>query len=464
MKRLLTILLAAILLLGGLTACSNAPDDRGNPVPERNNPESEEFDPEPTAFTSYAGALLPLTIAGDFGEGDITATRRLAIDASGLNSAYSYQDFAQIHDSYNLTNHSDEDLTVTLAYPFVNNLHMLYADYITIERDTLIPTFLTDGGALDARLTAGISSAGGIMADWRNLHRAFEGVAGVPDTSSIIDGVRPWEAVTRTQTVTVYEFTNAVAHGTNGRVYFEFNADFERTQIFTSDLGGGEFDYASSFMRLNFFEGDTFYLMILGEDISNLRTDADVSRYEACIFDIMRRVFTRHYAHLNEGDDELELRHDAAAHMLSRSLVCDEAAGTAFADSPVFSFTELFTQTSHSRILYRVAQITLPASESVRITVNFQKEANFDPTHCCSPSRNPGLFGFEVLSTLGSDLVFTEMTAEFRFSNNIDIVRDNLELQGSATEEEDRVWLADLNPSMNRRHYIEVAPIQNQPT
>ena len=238
-----------------------------------------------TEFMSYAGPVFPLTVANN-AEG-ISASRDIAYDfrdfgeakanESGVNLGY--QDIF-ISDNYTLTNNTETDLVAEVLYPFAGSFSELYK---------LKPTLTVNDSKAEASLFAGQYSGG------------FQGVVGRDEeTTHNLDLINSWEdyklllsdgeylrqtfseVSELTQTVTVYAFTNPIADhdgAVNPTVAVWFNLDYEKTTVLCYGFNGGLYDHENNIMRKSFSVpreynpnyGKTFYLVIVGDDIENLR-------------------------------------------------------------------------------------------------------------------------------------------------------------------------------------------------
>ena len=95
---------------------------------------------------------------------------------------------------------------------------------------------------------------------------------------------------------------------------------------------------------------------------------------------------------------------------------------------------EIIEETAyHSRIFYLSFEITVPADGSVEVSIEQFKRASFD--FHCSGSDSIDIDGYDLLTSLGSNLVFTEQCASISNYDAIEIVRQNFgfDLAGGIT-------------------------------
>ncbi|UQT48221.1 hypothetical protein M5E87_26855 [Flavonifractor plautii] len=84
----------------------------------------------------------------------------------------------------------------------------------------------------------------------------------------------------------------------------------------------------------------------------------------------------------------------------------------------VFSWVNI-----QERIFYTEAALTIPAGESVQVEAALPKEASFD--FACAHTENRGIYGYDLVTRLGSALSFTRQTAALAHTEQIAIVRQN---------------------------------------
>lgn len=102
----------------------------------------------------------------------------------------------------------------------------------------------------------------------------------------------------------------------------------------------------------------------------------------------------------------------------------------------------------HNRILYLGFEVTIPAGSGVEVNIEQFKNASFD--FHCSGSENVGIDGYDMVTSLGSNLAFTGQIASISNYAAVEIVRQNFgfDLAGGIT----RVELDKNEP----HYYLEV--------
>jgi hypothetical protein len=101
-----------------------------------------------------------------------------------------------------------------------------------------------------------------------------------------------------------------------------------------------------------------------------------------------------------------------------------------------------------NRIFYLKAEIIIPAGESVTLNAQFPKDASFD--YFCANTENRGIYGYDLMTALGSNLNCTEQTATLLDRGQVEIVRQNF-----GFDLENGVTTVTLDPE-EAHYYLEV--------
>lgn len=182
-----------------------------------------------STFMSYAGPIFPLTTLED---ANLTAQRHITLDFAPWQDGNSTD--IQVKDSYVLTNPTETDQTVTLAYPFAGSFYELY------------PVTLTaDGTELETTIYPGVGGSQSI-GSWKEY------------AAIIQDGdltAAHQEAPTLDTPVTVYSFTDlilpesdAVAHTL--AVTYPWSED--SPAVMTYGFNGGAIDQEAGWAQRSF--------------------------------------------------------------------------------------------------------------------------------------------------------------------------------------------------------------------
>ncbi|WP_343209400.1 hypothetical protein [Anaerolentibacter hominis] len=395
-----------------------------------------------TGFMSYAGPVFPLTLTKQ--TDGITAERNLVFDFTQSKSGEEQRLWKiPVSDDYSLTNETEEDKTVTLLYPFAGNF-----------REMNKPVISVDGKVQDTVLYAGPYSGG------------FTGTGEPEDEGSSLNLEMPgsWEdykallengEYERTafsdppvldQKVIVYRLSDTSAGMDSGEaptLAIEFSMDYDKTKILTYGFNGAEWDEESQFARRSYFiaepgrsdYGRDRYLVVLGEDIGDYKlqgyqdggcekgeemegVSADVARYETTLGELLRNL-TGEYLEQYEGGGSVpfELYYGEVCRFFAMYGTGGEREAERYQTGML---EDIIAETSiHKRICYLTLDITIPAGESVEVKAELKKEPSFD--FGGSGSDKIGVRGFDMVTTLGSRLDFTNQTAEIRHSENVEI-------------------------------------------
>ena len=209
--------------------------------------------------------------------------------------------------------------------------------------------------------------------------------------------------------------------------------------------------------------GDPYYLIVLGDDVENMAyqgyvtggwdTQATVEagvtirRYETDLDTVLREAAALMYRDVQEVcgsgvDFEMYyglLREDLTSHgLLSEQPVQRYDTG----------WLEENDVTNSDRVFYLEAEVTIPAGQSVELTAEMTREASFD--FYCAHTENQGVYGYDMVTKLGSNLACTSQTATLEDRGQIEIVRQNF-----GFDLEQGVKTVVLDPDQEH-YYLEV--------
>lgn len=480
---------------------------------------------EASVFMSYAGPVFPLTLRE--ANGSITAQRDVTLDFAPWvprwesneeqlsdrtwlteeewqealeqynewfpeGGRYQYDSHILVTDAYTLTNTSEEDQTVTLLYPFASSLNELGWNR---------PTLTMDGRELETRTYVGAYSGsfegawngtlmegeegGSVNLDSANSWEDYKAL--LADGTYLANALAPAPDV-RSVKVTVYEFTDPYgpeadeeAGIPNPFLRVGFDLDYDKTTVLAYGFHGGRYDRENGTMIQGFSipqegeprYGQTFYLLVVGEDISNMTvggyvtggTDPDtqelegcgvtVERYESDLDTMLREILTpvwEEYSQETYERDGTELHVDFDTwyrafleHLLAYGVLSPTATeryGTGWLE-------ELESDVrSIDRVCWLEAEVTVPAGGSVSVSAQMNKEESAD--FYCTHTENRGVSGYDLVTSLGSNLTCTRQTATLEDRGQIEIVRQNF---GFDLENGVKTVALDLN---TEHYYLEV--------
>ena len=426
-------------------------------------------------YMSYAGPVLPLTVQGD--ATGITAGRNINYDFSpyitrqesygeGENIRYYdiYDSKSVITDNYVLKNETQQDLAVTLLYPFVGDM-LQFAYY---------PRISLNGSKVSAVMHPGPYTGG------------FQGVSGTDEqeTGSVnlkpLDSFGGYQALLGTdaylksafdafpalaQKVYVYwlhDFQYSEnTEASNPTLRMDFYVDYEKTVVFSYGINGLAWDPESGYcsrrkggiqhrpdLNPEFQHPDDGYVILLGEDLESytLRGYRDggckegdeledlgctVTRYETTLGQILSELLEDF---MGKSHPDLELFAMGEIYSgdmsvrelylgLTAELLCDYGV---IGESPVERYEDgmlegIFSGVdSDGRVIYLSFDAVIPAGGSITVEAALEKKASTD-----FHGKDKGKDGYDLATHLGSKLAFTEQTASVSGYAEIEIVSQN---------------------------------------
>ena len=413
-----------------------------------------------SAFQSYAGPVLPMTLREE--NETITAQRAITLDFAPWIPVWDeelelerYDDHILVTDAYTLTNHGETDQDITLLYPFVTSLHSLELPVLTVdgsevETDLYLGSYAgafeggggllegEEGGSINLDAPESWENYRDLLSDGSYLARAL-GTA--PDVSGI--------------SVTVYQFTDPYApedrgETSNPTIRAAFDLDYNKTRVLTYGFHACRYDPESGAMVQGFSipeeresnYGEPFYLLVIGEDIKNLTVggyvtgglDEDdpelegcgvtVERYESDLDTMLREVLAQFCGQWTEDGqsdpDTLERYLQSTVEQLLAYGVLSPGDTQRY---DAWQLEDVFSQARSSyRVCWLETQVTVPARGSLTVTVSMEKEASYD--YSCDRA-NQGTRGYDLVTTLGSNLTCTEQTATLEDRGQIEILWQN---------------------------------------
>ena len=406
------------------------------------------------SYMNYIGPVLPLTVL-DGGE-NITAERHINYDFSPY--ANSYYGEIRLSDSYTLTNTAAEDRTLTLAYPLAEQLSS-YANRL--------PTITVDGKTMEMAYYPG-AYTGGYMGVWGKKDpegtvnmdplSSFEEYRALLSDDSYME-MALGELPVLDQPVIVYEITDPVIlteeekRGANPTLAFSFTSDEEKTVVMTYGMNGMSRDSKKNYSRHSFGinepgerhygEPEFAYVILMGEDITGytlqgyedggcdrgeeIDITATVNRLEMTLGEfLMARIVesrgdrnsTDEHASIGDAVISDEVFLGLAAELLLRDGILSENGAERYRWGRL---EDILSAVRHNdRILYLTFELTIPAGERVTVDCEMIRDAHEDFV-----GEKMGLDGYDMATTLGSDLSFTVQTASVTSTEGIEIVEQN---------------------------------------
>ncbi len=441
---------------------------------------------EGTVFMSYAGPVFPLTLMEK--DSAVSAIRNVDYDfATYLDGGDDIEVWGNngsgviVRDAYQLTNQSQNDITVTAVYPFAGDFQTMKWPIVTL-----------DGNDAKWNLYAGAYSG------------SFRGAGDTNSTSLNLNNITSWSEYgellsdesyfadafsvpgSLDQNVIVYklsDLTDGASEYEAATLCMSFQYDREKTSILTWGFNGagtrkdtGE-EFRDFFIREGVRRADENikYFVVVGDDLESYTlqgyqngsctpgeeiegASATVTREEMTIGDLLREIAQIRYDALidNEfdGDHNRYIDNQISFESYYQAIVKHFAAYGPSGTDPKERYglgrlDDIIDEAAyHNRILYLSFDVSIPAGGSVSINIEQFKNASFD--FDCSGSENVGIDGYDMVTSIGSNIAFAKQTASISNYDTIDIVRQNFgfDLTSGITEVE-----LDLNES---HYYLEV--------
>lgn len=446
-------------------------------------------------FMSYAGPVFPLSLLETVD--NLNAERKIDFDFSpykprqeehttsgGKTVSYTRWDSEVIvTDGYTMENTSDQDVTISAIYPFAGSLHKLRR---------IMPTVMTGGLEIQTSLHAGPytgsfkGASGEDTEDRGTLNLAniqsWEGYKELLSSGAYME--RALDDFTQLdQKVTVYEFSEASADheaAVNPTLNIEYSMDYSKTKIFTYGFNGGSMDSENNYRANHFSVPKEFnsdynmprYLIVLGEDIKDYaiqgyknggctegeemdNVTASVKRYESTLDEALWNAMHQYYSYYENDEEKIdpctisdEMRYGLALEMLLDYGIFSEDTMRRY-DFGILE--DVFSETQNrERVFYLSFDLTVPAGESVSVTARMVKENSYD--YYSSDSDNQDVDGYDMVTSLGTNLNLREQVASIQDYELIEIIRQNF-----GFDLENGIRSVTLDP-VEEHYYIEIMP------
>lgn len=393
--------------------------------------------PEGSTFMHYAGPVMPLNIMGDID--GIKASRQINYDFTGSDIKV-----AAIKDHYALTNTSSEDRTFTTVYPFASSIN---------DSNKYTPEITLGGQPIQTELLFG---------DYCGDFEGVQGPDGMDDTTLNLKALPSWEGYQallkdgsyfrsaqsetslKDQTVTIYSINDEnypeKYHAATLALSFTLP---EASRVITNGMNGMNYDEETNEYQFSYFlpHSNAPRVIILGEPpISYTLKGYENGACEQEIPEITGTVHTEtkllsevirecmgEYA-VSDGY-EINFSPLVTEQHLYRAVI-SMLNYTELGDSPKdryqwMSLNDLISEAyAMNRMMYLVKEITIPAGQTVELASSFIKGASYD-FYCVGSEDNRGVDGYDMMTTLGSDLSFTEQRASISLPATIQLLRQN---------------------------------------
>ena len=367
-----------------------------------------------------------------------------------------------VSDTYTLTNSSSEDQTISILYPFASSLNGLSENR---------PTITINEEAINTELHAG-RYAGTFQGAWENWAETHENPG-----SLNLQYIESWEGYETLLSdgsyleralgdypdlshipVIVYKFTDAWGPAEdddagipNPSMRIMFEMDYDKTNVLSYGFHSGSNDRENGIMGRGFsireegerWYGNPYYLIVIGDDVQNMTSQGyvtggwdtknevesgvTITRTESDLESALREASSFYYGEMtdvqNYVENDPEYGFEMYYGLLKEHLLAYGVLSEKEIDRYASGHIEELDIAGVDRVFWLEAEITIPAGESVTLTAAFEKEPSFDFT--CADTANKGISGYDMVTALGSNLIFTQQTACLEDRGQIEIVRQN---------------------------------------
>ena len=393
------------------------------------------------SFAKYDGPVMPLSVKEDETEAakNLTVTRDISLDVTSQDDGWG--NITEVTDQYVLTNPSEEPVTVTLCYPFVCSF------YVSEYEDK--PEMTIDGQQTEQEkflVNVNTSSDEGWyrFADFKEWMESLD-----LETLESPD----WTELKET---TVTEYTIRVLNPVEKRDYEDIDLDLSYTnpddaRIVAKNMTAyGSDEYGREFIEIDF--GDNvdeavqcvriFSMNGVIEDIEaeyEVRVDENNKERLPCNIEIHESTMDLEAwvaEHLDEiyksAADNNQLKPMITKEVFAQGLwfvledyvyVDKSVAGWWSEIYDIASFG--WTTAQEPWLWYLYQEVTIPAGESVEVVVEQDKSCSFNYGNQRKANNSATWFGLEVAAGWGSNLNFSEQTAEVLLANDVVVMADN---------------------------------------
>jgi hypothetical protein len=439
-------------------------------------------------FMSYAGPLFPLTLKKQ--TDNITAQRQITWNFSpftgkiqtyqinGDTKSYeSWQSESLVRDSYVLSNSGDQDITVKAIYPYSGSIK-------TGQPDVTVDGVLTATTLHPGLYTGTFSPAVGSSRPGETLNLAqidsWEAYLTLLKSGDYLQSAFQGASLPLDQPVVVYAFTDPVKpviDDANPILAISFSLD-RNTIALSFGMNGSSIDTDKQWRRFSFSvpgKEDSWYdqtvaIILIGGDIDSYTlqgysdgscddgkeldgVSAAVTRYEttlgAMLEQIVAETINRFPDMYGDGNDT-----DVRDVSLYTSLVAE----TLYNDGPLSDdmkmryddgmLESVISDTlSYGRVLYLSFEVVIPAGGGIVIDISMKKDASVNYTGSGRNNR----YGFDLVTKLGTNLTFSELTASLVNCDAVEIINQNM---GFDLESGINTVSLDLETA---HYYLEVA-------
>lgn len=411
-------------------------------------------------YMSYAGPVFPLLSLN--GADGVTVSRNVDYDFSpyalrterygdGADEQYeTYDDEAIVTDSYVLTNETDVPVTLRLAYPFAGSFS---------DPESYLPVITIGGEPVEAGLLAGPYAGGyrgvaspdaGDTERW-NLKQptAWTDYRDVIKSGYLAQALDEFPVLNQPVVLyTVSDYEVPQTDAVNPTLNLEFYVD-AGTQVITFNSNGGSEDPGTGWRARQigglgnaYRPPQPMYLAILGGDAremtmqgyqdggcepgQELDITASLTREETTLGAFLQMLIdnTGGYGWYASQEKPEIYDHlpDGMFYGCVAEMICQYGFLSEDPCERYFGRLEDYLGETRvvSRVMYRTFEVTLDAHESAEVSATMRRHASFDFIGDYADRS-----GYDLVTTLGSDLVFSKQTASVSHTEHVTLTDQN---------------------------------------
>lgn len=409
---------------------------------------------EGITFEFYAGPVFPLTLMEQ--QDSVRATRSVNYDFSLYGSENGSG--SQVTDAYTLHNASPSDVTVTAMYPYVGSFNMEEFPVVTLNQSPVVYEIF--GGEYAGGFTGGGGESESLNLldnlSWEDYRKMLEDGSYLSDAFSAPQNLDQPAVVYK-----LYDIVNQNQNAGPASLCMLLDYDSEKSTLFTFGFNGGgrqkgtKIEYRDFFIREWHDRPDwkVKYLIVLGEDINGYTLqgyqdgsctpgeeldwpDAKVERIETTFGEALKECARIRYdaivgnenhggaldRYVNEKVSFEQYYGQIVKHFMKHGPMGSEPKERY--DMAIKHLDEFILEAGTiNRILYLTFDITIPAGETVSLNIEQLKPASYDHHH--NDKEGADLNGYDMVTFLGSNLIFDRQSASISAYDSIEIVRQN---------------------------------------
>lgn len=388
-------------------------------------------------YDVYAGPVFPMTTLEDMK--GIAVVRDVSFDFSKYEKNTNSNQSILLTDTYTLTNTSNEAETFHILYPFVSDIVNMKAN---------LPDIISDGKQPDTTFYIGNYFGGYDTYNFIDIHPGTDGIKQCTDYIKLLADGSYMDTVLSDQNslagvpVIEYEFS-ANYYAPNMTTFYvecKMNDAKYLQQGFDSFT---QLDNQTVSFGTDWYNGGaSASLLIVGEDITNIHfkdagnnpldtSDITMKRTETTLDQCADKYAEIYYEMLMEdmhdnlypAQDETSVISLTAYHKLFCQYLYSVLLTnhTEYIGQSYTASERLLTLPSYDMLCYVSAEITVPANQSLVVTVNSVKNGSYSRRG----HHNKHTDGYDFLTKAGSTLEFSNVSLSLKNYDNIKIVNQN---------------------------------------